>query len=61
MLRVHSPTQDLRKALEVNLNIVNASKQDFIVNLTKTGDDFSCKDKKKSKKKHKGPTRNTSL
>lgn len=53
-----SPTEDLRNALEINLNIVNASKQDFNVNLPETGDDSSCKDKKKKKKKRKGSTRN---
>lgn len=52
-----SPTEDLRNALEVNLNIVDASKQDFNINLTEAGDDFSCKDKKKRKKKRKGSTR----
>lgn len=46
-----SPTEDLRNVLEANLNIVNASTQDLNINLSETGDDFSCKDKKKRKKK----------
>lgn len=52
-----SPTEDLRNALEANLTIVNASTQDFNINLSETGDDFSCKDKKKRKKKRKGSPR----
>jgi hypothetical protein len=38
------PTKDLTNALEVNLNIVNAIKENFNINITKTEDDFSCRE-----------------
>eukprot|EP01018_Ginkgo_biloba_P034601 Gb_21764 [translate_table: standard] len=53
-----SPTEDLRRALEVDLSIISADTQDFSISQTETADDFICKDKKKKRKKRKGSIRN---